>query len=138
MAKQWANRVVLCVQLVCWCSVSGLLLHRGISNLRPTHDPRATDSFRLDTSCNCSNNFTAVNDQRAQRHMHGQFAGIVMIVIAGIMIIISPSFLVIKLLETKRRRQRLRRVNFCLFFIPAMFFISFKIKVRYIFSLPIL
>lgn len=113
MAKQWANRIVLCVQLVCWCSVSGLLLYRGISNLRPIHDARASDSLRFDTSCNCSSNSNVVNDQKAQRHMHSKFSGIVMIVIAGIMIIISPSFLVIKLLETRRRRQRLQRVNFC-------------------------
>lgn len=111
MAKQWANRIVLCVQLVCWCSVSGLLLYRGISNLRVIHDARA-DALGSDASCsNCSANSTVVSDQKTQRHIHGQFAGIVMIVIAGIMFIISPSFLIIKLWETKRRRQRLRRVN---------------------------
>lgn len=111
MAKQWANRIVLCIQLVCWCSVSGLLLHRGISNLHRIHDTRADYGLSHNASCNCTDNSTVISNQKAQRQMHGQFAGIVMIVIAGIMFIISPSFLVIKLLEIRRRRQRIRRIT---------------------------
>lgn len=111
MAKQWANRIVLCIQLLCWCSVSGLLLHRGISNLRRIHDTRADDGLSLNVSCNYIDNSTVITTQKTQRHMHGQFSGVVMIVIAGIMFIISPCFLVIKLLEIRRRRQRIRRIT---------------------------
>ncbi|CAH0388908.1 unnamed protein product [Bemisia tabaci] len=116
--KQWAGRIVVSVQLMAWCAVSALLLHRGIQNLQK---PAMTNvSVTLGPPPAVPGTVTGgdgfVQTERVpfstttRIRPTGATAGIIMIVIAAVMFLLSPAFLIFKWFEAKKRHQRFLRL----------------------------
>lgn len=114
MAKQWAGKIVLLVQFICWFAVSCLLFHRGFTNIQQ----KKVNQIAVPARFNVSDNYTLAEAEKtlfippAQYQAgRGVFAGIVMICVAAIMLVISPVLVVLKLLENRRRHRRMLKVS---------------------------
>ncbi|XP_039281469.1 uncharacterized protein LOC111055523 [Nilaparvata lugens] len=83
--KHWAGRVVAAVQILSWSAVSCLLLNKGLTNI---------------------NNATKVAEQG--KEPRGMTSGVVMVATASFMLLVSPTILIIKFIEARRRRKRLQ------------------------------
>uniref|UniRef100_A0A1B6C6Y0 Uncharacterized protein n=2 Tax=Clastoptera arizonana TaxID=38151 RepID=A0A1B6C6Y0_9HEMI len=109
MAKQWAGRIVLTVQCVCWIAVSCLLFHRGFTNIRQQKTYENTTEHKWEVP----ENGTEVEEGRSMFTLSAQSqvgrslaSSVVMIVVAVVMLAVSPAFIALKLLEIRRRNRR--------------------------------
>ncbi|KAF0769080.1 Uncharacterized protein FWK35_00010118 [Aphis craccivora] len=119
-----AKYLVMVSQVIAWCTVSAMLLRRGLNQVNAASQqppsPLSYDSKPYggpDMAFNDSNaTSTAATD--SNHHKHGTsaeksfnengtpavVAGVVMIAIAVIMLIISPTIMVMKIIEKRKKR----------------------------------
>lgn len=102
-----AKYLVMASQMIAWCTVSAMLLRRGMNQVTSTgggdqHRGNATGTAEAVTGA----------DQRVigpDKQFDGNgtpavVAGVVMIAIAAIMLVVSPTVMLIKMVEKRRRR----------------------------------
>ncbi|XP_026808206.1 uncharacterized protein LOC113550517 [Rhopalosiphum maidis] len=122
-----AKYLVMVSQVIAWCTVSAMLLRRGLNQVNAaSQQPPSPSSYDgnkpyggPDTIFGDSNaTSTAATD--SDHHQHGTLvvteksfgengapavvAGVVMIAIAVIMLIISPTIMVMKMIEKRKKR----------------------------------
>lgn len=110
-----AKYLVMGSQVIAWCTVSAMLLRRGLNQVngvaqeqQPSYDK--TDGTAVDGRYV---NVTAATDANRHHETTKSFdnngtpavvAGVIMITIAVIMLIISPTIMLMKIIEKRRRR----------------------------------
>lgn len=102
-----AKYLVMASQMIAWCTVSAMLLRRGMNQVTSTG---AGDQHRGNATGTAD--AVAGADQRVvgpDRQFDGNgtpavVAGVVMIAIAAIMLVVSPTVMLIKMIEKRRRR----------------------------------
>jgi len=119
-----AKYLVMVSQVIAWCTVSAMLLRRGLNQVNAASQqppsPLSYDSKPYggpDMAFNDSNaTSTAATDSNHQKHgtsaeksfnengTPAVVAGVVMIAIAVIMLIISPTIMVMKIIEKRKKR----------------------------------
>ncbi|XP_022168069.1 uncharacterized protein LOC111032145 [Myzus persicae] len=121
-----AKYLVMVSQVIAWCTVSAMLLRRGLNQVNaasqqpPASSSSSSSSYGGSGSAFGDSNATSPAATATGHHQHGTpavveksfdengapavVAGVVMIAIAVIMLIISPTIMVMKMIEKRKKR----------------------------------
>lgn len=121
-----AKYLVMVSQVIAWCTVSAMLLRRGLNQVNANSQQQPSPSYGSKSYGGGSgvaigeNNETSTSATDTGQHQHGTsavaeksfdengapavVAGVVMIAIAVIMLIISPTIMVMKMIEKRKKR----------------------------------
>lgn len=100
---------VVVIQIITWILVSALLFYRGINNLLKAQ-PQLNDTTW---------NSTLI--QSEDPAMKGYTVGVIILIIASIMIVIGPTFIIVVIIEKCYRKHKFKKV--CKHF-PAILSVS--------------
>ncbi|XP_050421042.1 uncharacterized protein LOC126833641 [Adelges cooleyi] len=99
-----AKYLVMASQVIAWCTVSVMLLRKGLNQVQTSsqHQNNDGNSFGNNTASTDDQDTKAFNNNGTPAIV----AGIIMIAIALIMLIISPTIMFMKILEKRKERRR--------------------------------
>ncbi|KAL5243726.1 hypothetical protein ACI65C_011136 [Semiaphis heraclei] len=112
-----AKYLVMVSQVIAWCTVSAMLLRRGLNQVNAASQQPPSSSYGSKPFGESNATSTAATDTGHYQHRTPEVeksfdengapavvAGVVMIAIAVIMLIISPTIMVMKMIEKRKKR----------------------------------
>lgn len=105
-----AKYLVMVSQVIAWCTVSVMLLRRGLHQVHavaqqpPLYDNGTSDGNRTATAVPADGRQPEVARSFDETGTPAVVAGVIMIAIAVIMLIISPTIMLMKMIEKRKKR----------------------------------